>query len=389
MQRDLSGNSAVRLTRLRLQNFRNFEDETLELPPAGAAISGDNGQGKTNLLEAVYYLAMFRSFRGARDDQLVRFGADFFRIEARTVGPHGEEHTVAAGSQPATGERRVAVDGASVSRLADGVGRLPAVIFTGIDVEMVRGAPAQRRRFLDVALSLARPSYLTALQRFRRALGQRNESLRRGASASEVTAWDEALVDWGAEVARERARWVVENAQAFARHYAMIAGEARAGLTYLSGVTPEESDGTEAWRRAYRDALEASRARDRARRWTTVGPHRDDLGIQIEKGGGAPVELRVYASGGEQRTAAIALRLTEAAWLRQVKGHEPIALLDDVFGELDPRRVRGILACLGDRGSGQVIVTAPGPLDWAATGRDLAGFTVQRGRLRSALSAVT
>lgn len=394
MQRNLHSHSAVFLTRLRLQNFRNFEDEIVTLPPAGAAISGANAQGKTNLLEAVYYLTMFRSFCGARDEQLVRFGADLFRVEARASaaggagGAGGGEQAIAAAFDRVTGTKRVTVNGAAVPRLADAVGRLPAVIFTGADVELVRGAPALRRRFLDIALSLARPAYLAALQRFRRALAQRNEALRRGARPAEVAAWDEAVAQPGGAVAAERARWVRENADAFCEHYAAISGGTPARLSYAGRLEAPGADDPEACAAAYRAALEASRSRDRLRRVTSVGPHRDDLELRVEKEGEA-IDLRRYGSGGEQRTAAIALRLTEAHWLREATGREPIALLDDVFGELDERRVQGILDLLGRRGPGQVILTAPGPVDAAAFGRELAPLVVERGRLRGALSAVS
>ncbi|MGH7544902.1 MAG: DNA replication/repair protein RecF, partial [Gemmatimonadota bacterium] len=134
--------------------------------------------------------------------------------------------------------------------------------------------------------------------------------------------------------------------------------------------------------------LERSRARDRARRFTSAGPHRDDLRLHLDRDDGPAMDLRTYGSGGEQRTAAIALRLTEAAWLREALGREPIALLDDVFGELDHGRVRGILEWLGIRGTGQVILTAPAPVDLAVVGRELAPLVVEGGRIRSAVGAV-
>lgn len=391
MKRNFPSTSAAFLTRIRLQNFRNFEDEVVALPKAGAAVTGANAQGKTNLLEAIYYLTMFRSFRGARDEQLVRFGADVLRVEARAADETGSETTVAAafqrGAAGTAGTKRVSVNGAAVPRLADAVGRLPAVIFTGTDVEMVRGGPALRRRFLDVALSLARPTYLAALQRFRRALSQRNECLRRGAGAAEVAAWDDAVALSGGTVCAERAAWIERNRARFAEHYRAISGVAGTRLTYAPSVRPEEPGDVEAWSRAVRDALERSRTRDRARRFTSAGPHRDDWRLHVDRGDGAAMDLRIYGSGGEQRTAAIALRLTEAAWLREAMGREPIALLDDVFGELDHGRIRGILEWLGVRGAGQVILTAPGPVDLAAVGRELAPLVVEDGRIRSAVGA--
>jgi DNA replication and repair protein RecF len=393
MQANFLAKPGVRLARLRLQNFRNFEDETLELPPAGAAITGANGQGKTNLLEAIYYLAMFRSFRGVRDDRLIRFGAEFFRLEARLASDGGTRAVAAAVGR--RGPKRVWVDGAEVERVSDAVGRLPAVIFTATDVEIVRGTPKERRRFLDVALSLGRPAYLHALQRYRRALGQRNEALRRGAGAAEVAAWDEALVRWGAVVGRERARWVAEHADAFEAIYASIAGGGRARIAYRpgwgagdDGERPGPDAPADAWAAAYRSGLAGAWARDRARGFTTAGPHRDDLEMEVALPGGRWAELRTYGSGGEHRTAAIALRLVEGAWLREATGREPIALLDDVFGELDEERVRGILGRLGE-GDGQWVVTAPRAADLAGRlHRDVAVLTVEAGRLRPCLSPV-
>jgi DNA replication and repair protein RecF len=390
MQRNSTGDSAVFLTRLRLQNFRNFVDEAVTLPHAGAAVTGANAQGKTNLLEAIYYLTTFRSFRGGRDEQLVRMGADVFRVEGRAADAAGSEWTVAAAFQRGVvngGTKRVTVNGSPVARQAEAVGRLPAVIFSSTDVEMMRGGPALRRRFLDVAISLARPGYLAALQRFRRALDQRNECLRRGERAGEVQAWDEAVASAGGSVAAERALWVVRTGETFAEHYGAISGGARARLTYASSLRTDEPGDAAAWSRAYAQALERTAGRDRARRYTSTGPHLDDLAIGMERSAGDAIDLRTYGSGGEQRTAAIALRLTEAAWLRDATGREPIALVDDVFGELDPERVRGILELLGARGGGQVILTAPGPVDVSAVGRDLVPLVVEGGRIRSALGA--
>ncbi|HEX2095528.1 MAG TPA: AAA family ATPase, partial [Longimicrobiaceae bacterium] len=150
----------MHLARLSLRNFRNLEEQTLEFPPAGVALIGDNGQGKTNLLEAIYYLEIFRSFRGAPDEQLVRFGEEFFRVEGRMLGADGSKREIAAAFERRGRRKKVTVNHAEPERLGDAIGGVGAVIFSPSDVEVVAGSPAGRRRFLDIVLSLAVPGYL-------------------------------------------------------------------------------------------------------------------------------------------------------------------------------------------------------------------------------------
>jgi DNA replication and repair protein RecF len=144
------------LSSLRLTNFRNFVDQRLDLPPGGLAIVGDNGQGKTNLLEAIYYLEIFRSFRGAADEQLVRFGEEVFRVVGRVSG-EGGERTVAAAYDRRQRKKLVSLDSVEQSRMGEAIGRVGVVIFSPSDVSIVSGSPSNRRRFLDILLSLSYP----------------------------------------------------------------------------------------------------------------------------------------------------------------------------------------------------------------------------------------
>src|SRR5829696_5477276 len=174
--------SRVVLNTLSLRDFRNLGRLDLGFPGAGAVVIGENGQGKTNLLEAIYYLHLLRSVRGARDVDIVRFGAPGFHISARTAG--GTYHELSAGFERQGRRKRVKLDGAEPPRLSDALGALPCVLFSPADVDLVAGAPSARRRYLDILLALSSRPYLAALQRYRAALAQRNAALRESLRSS-------------------------------------------------------------------------------------------------------------------------------------------------------------------------------------------------------------
>jgi DNA replication and repair protein RecF len=370
----------MHLASLQLRDFRNLEEQRLSFPPQGVAIIGDNGQGKTNLLEAIYYLEIFRSFRGAPDEQLVRFGGEVFRAEGAVEGGDMPV-SIAAAFDRRRRKKKVTLDGAEPERLGDALGRLGAVVFSPSDVLLVAGSPSLRRRYLDIVLSLAVPSYLGALQRFRQALAQRNALLRQGAPVAQVTAWDDGLVAWGSRVTATRAHWVGEHAADFARHYAEIAGGAAGRLEYE--VSIGEANADDELRERYRRELRRVADREARRGMTLIGPHRDDLAVSAQgAAGGGCIDLRVFGSGGQQRTAAVALRMIEADTIQATRGRDPILLLDDVFAELDPGRSRRILEWIEREEAGQVILTAPKPADFELRGGTLARWRISAGRIQ-------
>ena len=302
----------ARLRALSIRDFRNIGHAELELPPEGIALVGENGQGKTNCVEAIAYLRLLRSLRGARDRDLIRFGAPAFNITADLDGVHA--NTVSVGVDRG-GRKKVMLDGAEPEKLTVALDALPSVSFSPRDVDLIAGAPAERRRYLDITLALTSPTYLTALRRYRAALVRRNAALRdsvkKGSSrpgVGAVAAWEPALAEQGAILVRERRAWAASHAGTFASLCTAIGEAAPATLRYVGSVA--EADDPRAELLAQ---LEKQREHDLRRGLTHAGPHRDDLVLELDAH-----DLRQVGSAGQQRTAAIVLRMLESATHRVV-----------------------------------------------------------------------
>ncbi|HSJ14477.1 MAG TPA: DNA replication and repair protein RecF [Longimicrobiales bacterium] len=382
-------------TELRLRNYRNFEELRLELPPTGAVIIGDNGSGKTNLVEALYYLEIFRSFRGAADEQLVRFGTDAFFVRGvfqdAMEGTPPRRFEVSAAYEPRARTKRVSLDGVEPDRIGDALGQLGAVVFSPSDVDIVAGGPGERRRFLDIVLSLNAPGYLDALQRYRHLLRHRNAMLRAGSDDTVIEAFDDQMIAHGTRLMVERGAWVAGHAARFAELYRDISGGRSATLGYAPDVGVEDG-GSGAIAAAFRARLQRVARRERERGVTLAGPHRDDVALVLETESGG-VDLRQYGSGGQLRTGAVALRLVESDTILAARGRRPLMLLDDVFAELDPGRSRRIVRLLEEGAHGQVVLTAPketdvmlGPLTDGAAGR-VARWRIRDGRVSGAAAS--
>lgn len=363
---------AVRLTALALRDFRNFPRLDLTLPDEGLVVVGENGHGKTNLLEAIYYLQLLRSVRGARDVDLARFGAAGFHLD----GAISNGRTITVGFERQSRRKRVTVDGASIPRLSDGIGTLPSVMFSPADVELVAGAPVARRRYLDILLALASRPYLAALQTYRGALIRRNAALRdvarTGRADARVSVWDAPLAEAGGVLWRQRCAWVAAVAARYATLCAGIGESGLGALRYASSL-----DGGADPAAAIAAALEARRALDVRRGMTQAGPHRDDLTLTLDGR-----DLRMFGSAGQQRSAAIALRMLEWETLRDACGAAPLLLLDDPFAELDARRAARILALLSDAGIGQTVLAVPRETDIPREFTRLSRTRVEAGTMR-------
>jgi DNA replication and repair protein RecF len=349
----------MHLSHLQLRHFRNLAAQQLDLPAEGAAIVGENAQGKTNLLEAIYYLETFRSFRGTRDDRLVAFGKEVFRVVGALEGADGIDSVEVAAAFQLRGKRKkVTVDGQEPHRLGDGLGRLAAVIFSPADVGLVSDGPGARRRFLDIVLSLNVPGYLQRLQQFKQILTQRNAALRNGQGSEHVRSWDRGLVIYGAQVMEDRLTWVDRWRDSFSAYFRRVSGSRPGQMSYQPGVRLEGARDAEGIGEAFMEALSDARGREVKLGNTVVGPQRDELLLTVEEEGGER-DLREYGSGGQRRTGALALRLVEAATIRVARKQEPIVLMDDVFAELDPGRSERILSLMEEEETGQVLLTVP------------------------------
>lgn len=322
--------STAHLRALRVVNFRNYEDVTVFLSPGLNVFVGENAQGKTNLLEAISFTVTGSTSRTARENEVVRWGGDFVRTEARVVTDEGAtERRVAVGYAPGQ-KKRLSVDGAvvpSLTEYAAGGAGVRAVTFFPDDIRIVKGAPSDRREYLDVLLSSLRPSYARAASEYAKVVQQRNQLLRRirdgFSSERTLSTWDRKVIELGRIVLRGRSEAMEPLESFFASSLRALYGTEKAALSYSYTATPEDYE--EALREAYRADVE--------RGTTSVGPHRDDLEISL---GG--VNLTTYGSQGQQRLATLALKFAARDYVRRMTGEDPILLFDDVMSELDERR---------------------------------------------------
>ena len=337
------------MRRLWLTDFRNFAHAELELPPGLTAVVGDNGQGKTNLLESVAYLAHLDSFRGAPSEALVRTGAATAVVRAEV---EREERELLIEAELGAGRSRVQVNKQRLARTRDLLGALRVTVFAPDDLEMVKGGPATRRRYLDDLLVAHSPKLDVVRTDLDRILRQRNALLKQmggrhggGEGAlSTLDVWDERLASAGAALVAARLDLLEQLAPALTIAYAHVAGaSADVRAAY------EQS-----WEGDLASALVAARDVDIRRAVTTIGPHRDELGLTIDDR-----VARTHASQGEQRSLALAMRLAGHDVVAREIGASPVLLLDDVFSELDPTRSAALLAHVPP---GQVLLTTAGGL---------------------------
>jgi DNA replication and repair protein RecF len=369
----------VRLRALQITDFRNLAEVSLEPSPRLTVLLGQNGQGKTNLLEAVYLLSTLRPLRASRLGELVRFGQPNALVSAAVLGPGGERRLAV---EVVPGARTATLDGKPIERLDDYLEGLAAVCFSPDDLLLVKGGPDARRRFLDRAAFNRWPAVLGEAREYVKALRARNAALRSGGGPVEES-FREPLLRAGARLLRRRRDVAVELEPRLLAAFAEISGPGspRAELAYRpsGGI---ELDGDEPQLAArLAEALAARLPRDLERGYTTCGPHMDEVLLGI--GGRA---ARAYGSQGQQRAYVLALRIAEIENLRAVLGRPPLLLLDDVSSELDPAKNALLLAYVASLPAQAFLTSTDRRLIEPAAGPETRFFRVQSGAISPLLS---
>ena len=356
----------MHLAHLRLRDFRNYARLDADFAPGIHLLLGNNAQGKTNLLEAIYLLATLRSFRGIGGAQMVRHEHKGYFIGATVVGQGEQEIKMYWSAQ----ERSLSLNGQAVRRLTDYLGVLRAVIFCTEDLQLIKGSGRVRRRFGDLLLSQTYPTYLPLLQRYTQALRSRNALLKNPMlDAMALESFSRELISAGDELIRLRCDWAPKFSPIARRAYHRIAGELEdVCIEYLPSVSQDFTVG-----------LAQSRARERAYRTTVLGPHRDDFQLLLN---GRSVSQ--FASEGQKRTLAIALKLAQAEYLTGIHGAPPLLLIDDIMGELDATRRSAFLPLLEEAHAarGQVFMTATEYRWPEELGRELKKWEIDAGTIR-------
>lgn len=332
----------VHLAQLRLRDFRNYLRLDVSIEPGFHLLLGNNAQGKTNILEAIYLIATLRSFRGVGGAQMVRHSAKGYFIGAQIQG--AAAHEVKIYWSPA--ERRLSLDGHPVRRLTDYLGVLQAVVFCTEDLQLVKGTSRARRRFMDLLLAQTDAHYLPILQRYMHSLRSRNALLKqRPPDLNALESFSRELIASGDRLIQLRRELLPKLSPLARLAHRRIAGDSAEEfrLEYAPSV-----------KRDFAVELAQSAPRERAMRTTLIGPHRDELRLTFDDKPAAQ-----FGSEGQKRSAALALKMAQAEYLTGLRGTPPVLLIDDVMGELDASRRSGLLPLLDrvHQGRGQVFMT--------------------------------
>lgn len=343
------------ITRIRLQNFRNHVDTSVEWVPRMNVIVGKNGAGKTNLIDAIHYLCMTRSFNTSSDRYVVNQEATFFMLKGHFEGNIRSSFDVSCSYSAGEG-KKIFVNESPLDRLSDLIGMVPVVVLAPEDKKLTSEGPSQRRSFIDSFISQISPRYLQDLLDFRKARKQRNKLLQefrgpREALLAYLEPWNVQLVEYGARIAAKRAQVLNRFKKYLEKEYKLISGmRHKPDLVYQTFAKPSEN--IEEMEERYKNELDKALEKELEREITTVGPHRDEIVFYLDD-----FELRKYGSQGQHRLFALSLKLAQLLYFSDELDDLPIFLLDDVFGDLDPQRTEVLLKALTEH-AGQTFITS-------------------------------
>lgn len=334
-------------SQLSIINFKNYPEARMELSPKFNCFTGNNGSGKTNLLDALYYLSLCKSFSNTIDSQNIRFGEDFFIIQGRySLNSHEDELYCGVKRNHRKAFKR---NKKEYERLSDHIGLFPLVLLSPADTQLILGGSDERRRFLDGVISQYDKEYLHRLINYNKALIQRNTLLKQFAERGRfehaaIEIWDEQLSANGIYVFEERKRFFGEFISVFRQYYQFLSGgNEEVDIAYHSHLSDQPD---------MLQLLADHQHKDRQAQFTTAGIHKDDLEFLIHEW-----PAKKFGSQGQQKSLIIALKLAQFAFTRKIKGYNPILLFDDIFDKLDEQRVQQLMQMVSDEDFGQVFVT--------------------------------
>lgn len=332
------------LSSISIHNFKNIAEARLEFSPKVNCFLGNNGMGKSNLLDTIYYLSFCKSFSGVHDSMLIRRNEDFCLVKGNYIRKGAEEELSLGLSK---GKRKsLKRKGKEYQRLSTHIGTFPLVMVSPQDIDLIRGGSEERRRFMDMVISQGDHRYLDELIRYNRCLEQRNKLLRDGAVDHSLYIAIEISMERAASyIHSARSEWLEKLTTIFDGYYSAIAGEEEhVKLSYRSSLNEEGA--------TMESLFDSSRRHDEIVKYTTVGPHRDDIEMELSS-----MPMRRTGSQGQCKTYTIALRLAQYDFLHNASGMRPLLLLDDIFDKLDASRVERIMEIVSRPMFGQIFIT--------------------------------
>ena len=335
------------VTSIRLHSYRSYDRLRFEPTEKLNVIIGENAAGKTNILEAIYLCAIGRSFRTRKDNELINMSASGAYVGLDVIS-RGSRRKIEFKFARNAG-RQILIDGEPIRRMGELMGVLNAVLFSPEDLSLVKDSPEERRRFMDMELCQLRPAFFYKLQQYNAALKQRGALLKNALDMGvqpdpiQLDMWDDRLTELGGDIMLVRREFMDELSTLARDINRRITGGKEELFTFYKPNVAFEEDGRSDVRTELNNALARSRNEDIRKGYTTRGPHRDDVGIMLDGN-----DVRVYGSQGQQRTAALSMKLSELALMREEKGEAPVLLLDDVLSELDHGRQRELLSSAFD-----------------------------------------